>query len=164
MAERVVLSDTSPLIGLAAAGGFGLLRDLFGTVTITATVRREVVAGKSKPGAKEVSAAIRAGWIRVLKDPPAATPFADLDAGEATTLAAACSLGPSCLVLMDEVCGREQARALGLAVTGTAGVLFVAKQRGLIPALRPFFEALMRADFRLSTEVVRTVLEDAGEL
>jgi hypothetical protein len=65
---------------------------------------------------------------------------------------------------MDEICGREQARALGLAVTGTAGVLFVAKRRGLIPALRPFFEALIRADFRLSTEVVRTVLEDAGEL
>ena len=30
MAERLVAADASPLIGLAAAGGFDLLRSLFG--------------------------------------------------------------------------------------------------------------------------------------
>lgn len=49
------------------------------------------------------------------------------------------------------------------AGAGTAGVLLIAKKRGLIPAVRPLLEALMNADFRLSGEVVTTVLEDAGE-
>jgi predicted nucleic acid-binding protein len=163
MAERVVVSDASPLIGLAAAGGFELLRELFGTLTITATVRREVIAGKALPGAKEVRAAIRAGWIQVLKDPPGKPPFSTLDPGEASILAAAAKLGRPCLILIDELAGREQAKALGFAVTGTAGLLLVAKKRGLIPAVRPYFEALMKADFRLSAELVRAVLKDAGE-
>lgn len=163
MAEKIVLSDASPLIGLAAADGFGLLRKLFGTVTVTATVRREVIAGKGLPGASDLGKAIRAGWIRVMKDFPGEMPFAWLDAGEASTLFAAMKLGRPCLVLIDETAGREQARALGLAVTGTAGVLLVAKQRGLMPKVRPYFETLMRTDFRLSAEVIRAVLDNAGE-
>ena len=39
MAERLVAADASPLIGLAAAGAFDLLRKLFGRVTVTAEVR-----------------------------------------------------------------------------------------------------------------------------
>lgn len=163
MAEKTVISDASPLIGLAAAGGFDLLRELFGAVMVTATVRREVGAGKSLPGAGELGAAIGAGWVRVMKDLPGETPFPWLDAGEASTLVAAMKLGGSCLVLMDEVAGREQARALGLAVTGTAGVLLVARQSGVIAEVRPCFERLMKTGFRISAEVIRTVLDDAGE-
>jgi len=45
MAKRLVAADASPLIGLAAAGAFSLLRDLFGRVTVTEAVRDEVQAG-----------------------------------------------------------------------------------------------------------------------
>lgn len=45
MAERFVVADASPLIGLAAAGAFDPLRRLFGRVTVTAAVRDEVLAG-----------------------------------------------------------------------------------------------------------------------
>ena len=34
--KRLVLSDASPLIALAATGTFGLLRELFGAVSVTA--------------------------------------------------------------------------------------------------------------------------------
>ena len=47
MAEKTVYCDTSPLIGLAIAGEFDLLRKLFGTVTITHAVKREVSIGKT---------------------------------------------------------------------------------------------------------------------
>lgn len=163
MARKVVLSDASPLIGLAAAGGFNLLRKLFGTVTITATVRREVAAGKGLPGEKELSEAIRSKWIRVIKDPPGREEFAALDDGEASTLSAAVKVGGDCLVLVDEPVGRAHAKARGISVTGMAGVLLAAKRAGLVKAVRPFFEKLAATDFRLSEEVVRTVLEDAGE-
>ena len=160
---RVVLSDASPLIALAAAGAFDLLRELSGAVTVTATVRREVLAGKGRPGEPELRAAIRAGWIYVQRDHRPDPTLADLDEGEATTLAAAAALGTGCLVLIDDPVGRQRARALGLPIAGTAGVLITAKKRGLIPAVRPLLEALMNADFRLSHQVVTTVLEEAGE-
>ena len=50
MAERLVAADASPLIGLAAAGAFDLLRRLFGEVTVTNAVRDEVLAGRELPG------------------------------------------------------------------------------------------------------------------
>ena len=45
MARRLVVADASPLIGLVAAGAFDLLRRLYGQVTITESVRDEVLAG-----------------------------------------------------------------------------------------------------------------------
>ena len=45
MARRLVVADASPLTGLAAAGAFDLLRRLYGQVTITVSVRDEVLAG-----------------------------------------------------------------------------------------------------------------------
>ena len=163
MAQKVVLSDASPLIGLAAAGGFELLRDLFGTVTVTRTVRSEVVAGTGMPGAKEIAAGIRAGWIKVIKDPAADGKFVDLDAGEASTLRAALKAGANCLVLMDEPLGRADAKALGMAVTGMAGVLLAAKRARLVKAVKPFFDSLANTDFRLSEAVIHTVMQEAGE-
>ncbi|MDE0227483.1 MAG: hypothetical protein OXJ62_01340 [Spirochaetaceae bacterium] len=71
MAERLVAADASPLIGLAAAGGFDLLRGLFGRLTITNTVRDEVLAGGDLPGAAELAAAIRDGWIEIVHTPAA---------------------------------------------------------------------------------------------
>lgn len=160
---RVVFSDASPLIALAAADSFPLLHELFGTVTITSTVRREVLAGTGRPGEQELRHAIRAGWIRVQRDRAPDPTLADLDEGEASTLAAATALDADCLVLVDDPVARQRARARGLSITGTAGVLLIAKRRGLIPRVRPLLEALMNAHFRLSAEVVTAVLEDADE-
>ena len=50
MAQRLVVADASPLIGLAAADSFDLLRDLFGSVTVTVEVYDEIVAGQGLPG------------------------------------------------------------------------------------------------------------------
>ena len=44
MEERLVVSDASPLIGLASAGAFDLLRALF--VRITATVKLPRFGGR----------------------------------------------------------------------------------------------------------------------
>lgn len=164
MAERLVVADASPLIGLAAAGGFELLRRLFGQVTVTTHVRDEVLAGGELPGASELAAAIRDGWLKVDAHTSAdATAFLDLDAGEASTLTLAVAHTGPCLVLMDESLGRAHARVHGLDVTGLAGVLLAAKNAQLVDAVRPFFDRLAKGDFRLSNAVVRAVLEQAGE-
>ncbi len=164
MAERLVVADASPLIGLATAGAFDLLRGLFGRIAVTAGVRDEVLAGGDRPGAPELARAIREGWVRVEQEPADATEFPDLDAGEATTLALAIAHDGPCLVLMDESLGRAHARAQGLDVTGLAGVLLAARNANLVDAVRPFLDRLKKSDFRLSRAVVRAVLEQAGEI
>jgi predicted nucleic acid-binding protein len=161
--EKIVLSDTSPLIGLAVAGGFDLLRRLFKTISITESVRREVTSGKTLPGAQEVARGIADGWIERVRDPRAGASFPTLGPGEATTLNVALRMVPRCLLLMDDAAARAEAHARGIAVTGTAGILLVARQRNLIPAVRPRIEKLFAAGFRMSPGVIGAVLDEAGE-
>lgn len=163
MAARLVAADASPLIGLAAAGAFELLRELFGHVAITSAVRDEVLAGGDRPGAKELAAAIEDGWIEVLPAPSGRERYPELGEGEAGTLLLALEHAGERIVLMDEVIGRARARALDLPLAGVAGVLLAAKRAGLVEALRPHFERLAAREFRISDEVVRAVLEQAGE-
>jgi predicted nucleic acid-binding protein len=66
-------------------------------------------------------------------------------------------------VLLDDAAARAEAHALGIKVTGTAGVLLVARQRKLIPAVRPRLEKLFAAGFRMSPGVIGAILEEAGE-
>jgi predicted nucleic acid-binding protein len=161
--DPVVLSDTSPLIGLAAAGCFNVLHELFGTVSITESVRKEVTARKHLPGAAEVARGIRGRWIRRLRDPRGGVPLPTLGAGEATTLYAAVRFGPASLVLLDDAAARAEARALGVTVTGTAGILLAARRRKLISAVRPCFERLIVSGFRMSPGIIKAILDEAGE-
>ena len=80
MAQRLVAADASPLIGLASAGAFDLLRELFHNVTVIAAVRDEVLAGGELPGAPELDAAIRDGWIEIVPN-PRDPEFVDLGTG-----------------------------------------------------------------------------------
>ena len=155
MADRFVAADASPLIGLATAGAFHLLKELFGRVTVTPAVRDEVLAGGSLPGAPELAEAVASGWIEVAEAVGDVAAFADLDADEASTPALAVESPDHFLVLIDEPLGRARAHASGIAVTGLVGVLLAAKRAGFIPSIRPLFERL---------EVIRAALEQAGEV
>ena len=86
MANRLVAADASPLIGLAAAGAFDVLHSLFGQVTVTTTVRDEVLAGGELPGARELTNAVEDRWVTIVRTRIDTIKFADLDAGEASTL------------------------------------------------------------------------------
>ena len=164
MAERLVAVDASALIGLAKAGAFDLLRGLFGTIAVTRIVCDEVPAQDNLHGAPELGSAMEAGWAR-LHDVDADTrAFPDLDAGESSTLALARSHVGRCLVVMDERLGRSHGRTMGIPKTGVAGILIQGKKAGLLNAVRPVLNALERNRFRLSPEVVETVLREAGEL
>jgi predicted nucleic acid-binding protein len=128
---RTVVADASPLIVLAVAGAFDVLRGLFEELTITRLVKNEVTAYADRPGARELEAALRAGWIRVAPTPSDTWRFTELDAGEASTIALALERNGA-LVLMDDALGREQALSLGLEVIDSAGVQLAAKRAGLI--------------------------------
>ena len=163
MAKELVVADASTLIGLASAEAFELLDELFGQIVVSEAVCDEVLAGGDRPGARELSGAIRSGTIKVLSVKPIAALAASLDVGEASTLTLGIEHAGLSLVLMDEMIGRSYARAHGLNVTGLVGVLLAAKREGLVSSVRPFLERLKKCNFRLSDELVRSVIEESGE-
>jgi len=110
-----------------------------------------------------LSGAIGDGWITVVEVETIAADAVSLDVGEASTLTLAIEHSGQSLLLMDEMIGRSYARALDLNVTGLVGVLLVAKREGLVPSVRPFLERLQESNFRLSEELVRTIIKEAGE-
>ena len=160
----LVVSDTSPLTNLAAIGRLDLLHSLFGRIQIAEAVWLELNAGgRSWPGRTEVAAA---DWI-VRHGPTNVALLTalsrDLDAGEAASIGLALELSAE-LILIDELDGRHQARRQGLTTMGVAGVLLLAKRRGLIGAVRPLLDDLrLRAHFWLSQSVYAQVLAEARE-
>jgi predicted nucleic acid-binding protein len=139
-----------------------LLRELFGTVTITRLVKDEVTGSPQRRGARDLDAAMREGWIRVAPAPPETWRLTGIDAGEASTIALAAEQ-EGALVLMDDALGRAQAVALGLEVLDLAGLLLAAKRARLIAAVRPLVERLARRGFTLPKDTRRELLREAGE-
>lgn len=163
MARKIVLADASPLIGLARVGGLPWLRKLYRTVSITKAVRSEATGARDLPGAVAISVALKQGWIRVLRQEWSEPPLPQLDTGEASTLRAAIALGAGTLVLLDDLQARREAQRLGIAITGTAGIVVEARQAGLIPAARPVFSRLADEGFHLGDDLLQAVLTQLGE-
>ena len=160
----IVVSNTTPLIGLASIGRFELLRKIFREVYIPQAVYDEaVVFGREKGGAKqEVSAAT---WIKVkeVRDRLAVEVLLDeLDLGEAETIVLARELQAD-WVLMDEKKGRRKLEQLGMQKIGTIGILLKAKKMGYIEMLRPELAQLQENGFSISQRVIDAVLEQAHE-
>lgn len=160
----IVVSNTTPLIGLASIGRLGLLQELFDEVYIPKAVFDETVTfGRGEGRAKqEVS---RAAWIHVveIKDRLAVQVMLDeMDLGEAETIVLASELNAD-WVLMDEKKGRRKLDQLNIPKIGTLGILPKAKQLGLIPTLKPEIENLQKSAFSISPLIVEEVLKIAGE-
>jgi predicted nucleic acid-binding protein len=64
---------------------------------------------------------------------------------------------------MDERLGRAAGRRLGLSVTGSAGVLITAKERGLVSAVRPLLDGIRQRGYWLSDELVDAAARLAHE-
>lgn len=160
----IVVSDASPLISLSAVGHLDLLRSLYGQITVPAAVHREVVlVGHGRPGAADVQGA---GWVTVRQVADSALVaqlLEEVNRGEAEAIVLALELGADVL-LLDERRARAVAARFGLSMTGILGVLLVAKQRGLIPAIEPVLDALVTtAGFRVSSQLRGRLLAEAGE-
>jgi predicted nucleic acid-binding protein len=159
---RFVAADASPLIGLASAGVLEVLRELFGTVTITRLVKDEITGGPRRPGARELEAAMRDGWIRVAPTPLETWRLTGIDAGEASTIAVAVQ-HDGALVLMDDALGRAQAAALGLELLSLPDILLAAKRARLVRSVKPIVSKLARRGFTISKSSREALLHEAGE-
>lgn len=160
-AMRTVIADTSPLIALAKIDQFSLLQETFGRIVVTDAVRREIEA-KPDACAAAIETGVAAGWIAQASEDPLRSLVA-LGAGEAATLTHAIRNNAD-LVLMDDRTARTYAARHRVPVMGVLGILLLAKRKGLVASIAPLIEQLLQASkFRVSQELVRGVLVDAGE-
>jgi predicted nucleic acid-binding protein len=140
--DKVIISDTSCLIALTNTGNLDILRQVCQTVLITPEIAKEY--GEDIPA-----------WITV-------TPVRDhektriiqktLDPGESSAIALALET-ESPLLILDDAQARSFAQELGLAITGTLGVLIAAFRQGIIADLAPVISSLKACDFRLPRDL-----------
>ena len=162
-----VVSNTSPIINLAAIQQVTLLHQLYGRLIIPSAVYHEIVVqGAGQPGAQEVQTE---AWFehQPLADPGQVLNLLQrhpqLNRAEAEAILLAVELKADRL-LMDETQGRRTARAFGVPIRGCLGVLVEAKRRGLIPAVKPLMDDLIsHAHFFIAQPVYAETLHHAGE-
>ena len=162
----MVVSNTSPLVYLAALGDFELLRDLFGKIAIPQAVFEEVAVGGARlPVAHSVQGAM-ASWLSVQAIENTSESdrlrLAGLHPGESEAIVLATELGSEAL-LMDDGDGIRFAVAAAANVIRTPGIYRLAKERRFIAAVRPKLDDLRRAGFWLRDEHYGMILKGAGE-
>ena len=158
----IVVSDNSALSCLSEIGELDLLRRLYGNVTITETIRREALH-PSAPKALRLLVLKMPDWISVVPDEASyLEETGALDAGEASAITLAWQFRDSSLLILDEKRGRKVASALGLQITGTAGLLTDAAAAGLVD-FEDVFLRLSQTAFRLSSQVVETLRQSVNK-
>jgi len=161
-AERLVVADAGPLIGLARIDRLDLLRRLFRQVIIPEAVAAELCMDSALSGAKVLSAASRQGWLKTVSVSGVRPELlAVVDRGEAEAITFAERKGA--LLLIDEATGRTAAVRCGVRVFGTGAVLIRAKETGLITEVRSDLNALLAARYRISLPLRKRILRLAGE-
>ncbi len=155
MTDAFCVADSSPFIVFERVGQLDLLRALMDRVLIPTAVRREVFGAEVMPE-----------WIeeRSLTQPLASRIIASrLGAGEREAIALALEIRPTWLVI-DDLAARRLAQSLGIAMVGSLGLLLIAKQKGLIPAVRSLMEAMESDEFHISEHLFAGILSAAGEV
>ena len=163
MPERIreVIADTSPLRYLHQVELLELLPTLYGSVTLPQAVAEELANGRARE--VDVPDPALCPWMQVR---PVGAPFLALPRamgpGEQAALTLA-SRTPNSLLLLDDGLARRQARLLGIAFTGTLGVLLKARDGGHLTAIAPVLDRLEELRFRLHPRTRAAVLKLAGE-
>ena len=158
---RIVVADSGPLIALGRLDALHLLPVLFSEIQVTATVLAECAARQEFVDAQRIRKAVQAGWLKPCAD-SFEGPGGRLDPGEASAIARALEIDAG--LLIDDRAAVVYARALGLKVIGTLGLLVLAKRGGLIEQVAPLIVQLQAGGHYLGPSAVQAALHAAGEI
>jgi predicted nucleic acid-binding protein len=145
------VANSGPLIALARLDLLHLFPALYGEIIIPQAVHDEILAGVS--GARELS---EAAWLHVRQpsDPDLVERLsAWVERGEAEAIALAIEL--SATLLVDDRRARQVATRSRVPLESSVVLLALARDRGLIGAVAPLIDELVRANYSLSKELVR---------
>lgn len=155
---RVVVTNTTPLIALAAAtGNLDVLRTLYTRVVVPYEVAEEIRAGGKDAFGLDVFD--QASWLEISPGPVVLPPYLQntLDRGEASVIQTALQQGIK-LVCIDETVGRRIARLSNLNVTGSIGILLKAKSMGYALSIPEAINRMRERGIWLSQDVIRFAL------
>lgn len=162
MPVQPVIVNNTPLVALWVLNRFDLLRELYGLVWIPEAVASEFNATDTNVRHLALQ---QAPWIQTIRvsNPRLPLTYIGLDQGEAEVLALAVEHNAR-LVILDERKGRRYAQRLGIPLTGTLGVLLLAKQEQLISEIAPLLKQLEQSGMHLSADLTQKVLTMAQEV
>ena len=149
---RKIIVDTSCLIILSKIKELPLLKLLYGEVLITDTISKEF--DEPLPD-----------WIIVCPIKLNENVFLfekRIDKGEASAIMLALEI-PNSIIIIDDFKGRALAKELGIKVTGTIGIIISAKNKKLIPSIKPILEKIKETNFYISKGLENEALGLAEE-
>jgi hypothetical protein len=156
----LVVADTSSLLALAACDGLSLLDALFGQIKVPSSVYEESTV-EGRPSSSELRTYLGSKVVAVdMEQVVIGAP--GLGAGELEAMALYKQLHADRL-LIDDARARRVAHLNHILVIGSIGVLILAKQRGMLPLLRPSLELVQRAGIHISESLLEEALKLAGE-
>lgn len=159
---RDVICNTSPLQYLHQVELLHLLPALFESAQVPPAVVAELAEGRRRGVNLPDLAGLPWVTVRAVRDRTLLPLVTSLGSGEKEVLALGLE-APDHLLVLDDRAARRYAIAVGLEVTGTVGILLLAKERRLLDAVRPAMDRLQRLRFRLSAATYRRVIDLAGE-
>ena len=132
----IVVSDTTPLISLMKAARLEVLEKLYNEILIPEAVYSELTTNDKY--AEEAEEIRECAFIRVIavgerNAVEVLRKVSGLDLGESEAIIYADDHGAD-ILLMDEDAGRRVAKAMGIRVRGTIGVLLLAYDKGVLSA------------------------------
>lgn len=153
--------NASPVILLAQVGRLDLLERLCSTLLLPTDVAGEISAGPADDPARQ---AIERDWGERVATPAIGPSLLEwgLGPGETAVIACAERVASSTAVLDDRL-GRLAAKAHGINVVGTLGVVLRAKRAGLIPAAAPVLQSLQEAGMFLRPSLLQQALRRVDE-
>jgi len=160
--RKIVIADAGPLIAFARLGQLALLAQVFEQVLVTEEVLTECTCRSDYAEAKPILEAVQNQVIQRCTAPPSHFELAlHVDGGEASAIAAAVEWGFG--VLMDDKAGRRMAKNFCVPCIGTVGVLVLAKQKNLLPSIKPLLDQLTQSAYFLGDHLIASALAAAGE-
>jgi len=158
-----IICNATPLINFANIHRLDILKSLFSEIIIPQAVYTETV-GAEFSNAETIVDEIEAGWLKVelVEKIPDSIPL-ELDAGEREVIALGLT-GKNTRVVLDERRARKVAQNLNLNMMGTLGILILAKQKEIIPNIKPLLDAtIAEAQYWVNESLYHNVLKAVGE-
>ena len=164
----IVISDTTPIISLLKANHLELLQKLYGNVLIPKAVHRELTENPAY--SKEAKTVKSLDFLKMVpvenvKSVNVLRSVTGLDAGESEALIMYDEQKAD-LLLMDEHKGRSVAKQLNVRHIGTAGILMLAYDKGLIQSsdVKMCLDLMLSNGIRLDKKLYNIVLTHVGLL
>lgn len=156
--------DAGPVIHLSWIDRLDLLDQLFDEVFIPPAVLGELLAAPADMlGLDRIQRALAGGRLNTQAPTAVVAPATGgRGRGEVEAIALAEELGVD-LFISDDMPARRAAQERGIAVTGTIGLLKLARQEGLLPAALPLVLELRRRGQWISDALIEAVSQEESD-